>query len=85
MILFSIISSAYKLHTLETPIREAYLEPRDFNPHPYKQNLHNPLYDHQTSIDLDTVTPVHIHQAALSINKDRPFAARPSNDIKRYK
>lgn len=78
MIQFSVISSTYKLHTLETPIREAHLKPRNFNPHPYEQN---PL-DHQTSFDSTAVSPVRINQAALIIGSF--FGRHPSNGINRF-
>lgn len=37
MILLAFINGINSLHTLETPIPESLLKPRNYNPHPYQQ------------------------------------------------
>lgn len=51
MILFLKYTHAlHTLHTLETPVREALLKPRNFNPHPY------PQYRTSAAINIDINT-----------------------------
>lgn len=83
MVLNSIFPTIYTLHTLETPIREAFLRPRNFNPHPYKQNYYNHLYDLQTNIDLNGVTSNYIEDAHNTKTGEFFPARHPSNGIRR--
>lgn len=54
------------LHTLETPIREALLKPRNFNPHPYDQHFGHHHHQHhihhdrseQQAIDINAIDTV---------------------------
>lgn len=84
MILISVFSTTCTLHILETPIREAFLKPRNFNPHPYTQKFHNHFYDIQSTIDLNDITANYIDQTAKNIETGELFPAiHPSNGIRR--
>lgn len=81
MVFCSLLSSTYTLHTLETPIREALLKPRNFNPHPYGQNL----YNHQATIDVGVITAHDTDQNIPITDAVETFPARyPSNGIERF-
>lgn len=85
MMLVLVFPTTYTLHTLETPIREAFLKPRNFNPHPYKQPYYH-LHDFQ-STDLNGITTnyIDIDQAVHNTKTTELFPARhPSNGIRRY-
>lgn len=72
------------LHTLETPIREAFLKPRNFNPHPYEQDFH---YQHkqQASINLNAIDIDYVDHSVYNIDLDNSLKARhPSNGIFRF-
>lgn len=82
MTLILVFPTTYTLHTLETPIREAFLKPRNFNPHPYKQPSYH-LHD-ETSINLNGITTNYIDQAVHNAKTSELFPARqPSNGIRR--
>lgn len=77
-----LVTTSYTLHTLETPIRETFLKPRNFNPHPYKQSYYH-LHDLQ-SIDLNGITTNYIDPSVQNIKTTELFPARhPSNGIRR--
>lgn len=101
VIFFSILiaNTTGALHTLETPIREALLKPRNFNPHPYGagyHHYHHVAQDEQQSgaIDLDLnainggASDDYVDNNIYNVDVNEPiikFPARhPSNGIFRF-
>lgn len=65
LLLILVYGDCNALHTLETPIREVLLKPRNFNPHPYEQSyhqLHHQLHHHneeqEVIDDINNIEPV---------------------------
>lgn len=80
------------LHTLEQPVRESLLRPRNYNPHPYQPTYHlhtqgDRLIDGLNTIDSGTDTYVDTNLFnfnGLSQASDNPLPARhPSNGLYR--
>lgn len=70
------------LHTLETPIREALLKPRNFNPHPYEQSYQNLHVAPQSAINLNAIDTDYVENSVYNIDIDNSLPARhPSNSI----
>lgn len=62
LLLILVYGDCNALHTLETPIREVLLKPRNFNPHPYEQSYHHQLHHHneepEVIDDINNIEPV---------------------------
>lgn len=101
MIIILIVSSnvANALHAFkETPIPEALLKPRNFNPHPYEQHFpHQHLHHHlhhqhqQQAIDINAISTVGEDYVDNSIYNDVSApretslpALHPANGIFRF-
>lgn len=80
----TLFSSTNALHTFrETPIREALLKPRNFNPHPHHIQSH---YDdhiaHQGAISLNTIDTNYVDNSLYNIDVENSLGVRhPSNGI----
>ncbi|XP_031637463.1 uncharacterized protein LOC116349929 isoform X2 [Contarinia nasturtii] len=67
------------LHTFETPIREALLKPRNFNPHPHHIHDHIPQ---QGAINLNTIDTDYVANSLYNIDVDNSLAVQhQSNDV----
>lgn len=73
------------LHTFqETPIREALLKPRNFNPHPYEQSYQNLHVAPQAAINLNAIDTDYVENSVYNIDIENSLPARhPSNHIYR--
>lgn len=74
------------LHTLESPIREALLKPRNYNPHPYEQSYsyHN---DYTVGINPNTIENVDNIAKNPFLNIPLEYTSpsqHPSNGVLRF-
>lgn len=82
LVLTSSLSSA--LHTLETPIPESLLKPRDYNPHPFEQSYHNYHGTHQHH-SLNAIDTDYVGHSVYNIDVANSLPSRhPSNSVFRF-